>query len=77
MLIEFSAGKIIANQHEVVVRLVGDQMVTMQAQIDAIQLIGKGANVVLANAGECKWSIKLDSESQLLALSQVVGIAVE
>lgn len=77
MLIEFSIGKIIATQHEVVVRLTGDHRVTMQAQIDSVQLIGKGANVLLANTGECKWSLKLDSESQLLALSQAIGIAVE
>ncbi len=77
MLIEFSGGKIIATQHELVVRVNGEQMVTMQAQIDAIQLIGKGANVILANAGECKWSIKLDNELQLIMVSQAIGITWE
>jgi len=74
MLIEFSTGKIIATQYEVSVRIHGEHMVTLQAQIDALKLIGNGANVILANAGDCRWSVKLDNEAQLLALSQFIGI---
>lgn len=77
MIIEFSAGKIIATQHEVVVRIIGEQMVMLQAQPEAIQLFANGSNVVVANGSECKWSIKLDDEEQLLALSQVIGIACQ
>ncbi|WP_413283291.1 DUF3389 domain-containing protein [Vibrio sp. MA40-2] len=77
MLIEFSVGKIVANQHEISVRLNGEYSVSMQAQVEAIQLLGRGANVVVANTGGCKWSIKLDNQQQLEKLSQAIGIAWE
>ncbi|GAB2650386.1 DUF3389 domain-containing protein [Vibrio panuliri] len=77
MVIEFSIGKIIATPHEVVIKIQGTQMITLQAQTDAIQLIGRGANVVTANCSEAKWSIKLDNEQQLLDLAAQIGIAIE
>ena len=77
MLIEFSLGKIVANQHEISVRLNGEHSVSMHAQDDAIQLLGRGVNVVIANAGGCKWSIKLDNQQQLENLSQAIAIAWE
>ncbi|POB65742.1 PTS sugar transporter subunit IIA, partial [Vibrio vulnificus] len=40
MVIEFSHGKIIVTPHEVVVRLQGSHSVTLNAQVDAVQLIG-------------------------------------
>ena len=52
-------------------------MVTLQAQTDAIQLLGRGANVVLSHGAECKWSIKLDSEEQLAELSREIGIDIQ
>ncbi|KAB0300686.1 DUF3389 domain-containing protein [Vibrio fortis] len=73
MVITFSGGKIIATPHELVVRLDGEHRVTLQAQVDAIQLIGKGANVVSANGSECKWSIKLDDEQQLRDIANEIG----
>ncbi|MDW2288430.1 DUF3389 family protein, partial [Vibrio sp. 1562] len=54
MVIEFSLGKIIATQREIVIKLTGEGMVTLQAQTDALQLLGRGANVVLAHGAECK-----------------------
>ncbi|WP_114764706.1 DUF3389 domain-containing protein [Vibrio rhodolitus] len=77
MLIEFSAGKIIATPHEIVVKIAGNQMITLQAQTDAIQLIGRGANVVAVNCSEAKWSLKLDNEQQLLELANQIGIAIQ
>ncbi|WP_194437687.1 DUF3389 domain-containing protein [Vibrio fluminensis] len=77
MVIEFSAGKIIATPHEIVVKIVGDQMITLQAQTDAIQLIGRGANVVAVNCSEAKWSMKLDNEQQLVQLAEQIGIAIQ
>ncbi|GAK86235.1 phosphotransferase system IIA component [Vibrio ponticus] len=77
MLIEFSAGKIIATPHEIVVKIAGNQMITLQAQTDAIQLIGCGANVVAVNCSEAKWSLKLDNEQQLLELANQIGIAIQ
>ena len=77
MVIEFSLGKIIATQREVVIKLSGSAMVTLQAQTDAIQLLGRGANVVLAHGAETKWSIKLDDEAQLRHLAQEIGIDIQ
>ncbi len=77
MVIEFSLGKIIATQREVVIKLTGASMVTLQAQTDAIQLLGRGSNVVLAHGAETKWSIKLDNEEQIRQLAQEIGIDVQ
>ncbi|PMH41416.1 PTS sugar transporter subunit IIA [Vibrio sp. 10N.286.49.B3] len=76
MVINFTSGKIILTMHEIVVRLNGDQRITMQAQVDAVQLIGKGANVISVNGAECKWSFKLDSEQQLREIAQELSIAI-
>ncbi|TLE18694.1 DUF3389 family protein, partial [Vibrio cholerae] len=43
MVIQFSGGKIIVTPHEVVVRLGHENRVTLQAQAEAITLMGKGA----------------------------------
>lgn len=76
MVIEFKSGKIIVTAHELVVRVIGEHMLTMQAQTDAVQLIGRGANVVSVNGAECKWSIILDNAEQLEQLSTEMGIAI-
>ena len=47
MVITFKSGKVIATAHELVVRLDGEHRVTLQAQVDAIQLIGKGQTLFL------------------------------
>lgn len=75
MVIEFSGGKIIVTPHELVVRVLGDLAITLQAQAqaDAVQLIGRGANVISVNCSESKWSIKLDNEEQIQQLSQQLG----
>ncbi|NAX43126.1 PTS sugar transporter subunit IIA [Vibrio sp. V17_P4S1T151] len=73
MVIEFSGGKIIVTPHELVVRVLGDLAITLQAQADAVQLIGRGANVISVNCSESKWSIKLDNEEQIKQLSQQLG----
>ncbi|ELE6600463.1 TPA: DUF3389 domain-containing protein [Vibrio alginolyticus] len=77
MVIEFSLGKIIATQREIVIKLSGSAMVTLQAQTDAIQMLGRGANVVLSHGAECRWSIKLDNEEQLAELSREIGIDIQ
>ncbi|MFH4481241.1 DUF3389 domain-containing protein [Vibrio diabolicus] len=77
MVIEFSLGKIIATQREIVIKLSGSAMVTLQAQTDSIQLLGRGANVVLSHGAECKWSIKLDNEEQLAGLAREIGIDIQ
>ncbi|MGF1760473.1 DUF3389 domain-containing protein [Photobacterium sagamiensis] len=76
MVITFSEGRIIANQHELVVRLDGVSRATLQAQVDEITLIG-GANVVTATGSGINWSVRLDNEEQLAELSQEIGIAIK
>jgi len=75
MVIEFQYGKIIVTPHELVVRLDGEHKVTMQALSEAVQLIG-GANVVVVNGSESKWSIKLDNDQQLKQIAQHLGCAI-
>lgn len=77
MMIPFSGGKIIATAFEVVIRLDGVHMVSLQAPNDAVTLIGRGANVISANGSETKWSVKLDSEQQLIELSQQIGCEIQ
>ncbi|MCZ4292429.1 DUF3389 domain-containing protein [Vibrio sinaloensis] len=77
MMIPFSGGKIIATAFEVVIRLDGVHMVSLQAQNDAVTLIGRGANVISANGSETKWSVKLDSEQQLIELSKQIGCEIQ
>ncbi|EHN68983.1 DUF3389 domain-containing protein [Aliivibrio fischeri] len=76
MKISFSEGDIIANQREIVIRLSNKSKTTLQAEVDAITLIG-GANVINAVGSGAKWSVKLDDEAQLQQLAEEVGIAVE
>lgn len=76
MKITFSEGDIIANQHELVVRLNNVSRTTVQAEVDALTLIG-GANVISAVGSGMKWSVKLDSAEQLELLAQEIGIAIE
>ncbi|NIY81899.1 DUF3389 domain-containing protein [Vibrio hepatarius] len=77
MVVEFKFGKVIVTPHEVVIKLRGEHMVTLQAQVDAVQLIGRGANVIAANGSETKWSIKLDNVEQLTEIAQKIGCKVE
>ncbi|MFH0256736.1 DUF3389 family protein [Vibrio rumoiensis] len=77
MIIEFSQGKIIANQHEIVVRLSQIANVSMQCQTEALQLIGRGANVITAYDMQCQWSIKLDSEQQLQQLADFLCLPIQ
>ncbi|MFB9218074.1 DUF3389 domain-containing protein [Vibrio sinaloensis] len=77
MVVEFKSGKIIITPHEIVVKLLGEHRVTLQAHIDAIQLIGRGANVIAANGSETKWSLKLDSEQQLIDISKEAGLDIQ
>ncbi|MGR5283971.1 DUF3389 family protein [Vibrio maritimus] len=74
MVIDFSSGKVIVTPHEVVVRYQVGQ-ITLQSQVDALQLI-LPACILSANGAECKWSIKLDDESQVKAISEACSIEI-
>ncbi|MBD1576619.1 MULTISPECIES: DUF3389 family protein [Vibrio] len=77
MIIEFTHGKVIANMHEVVVRLNAGGQVTLQAQIDALTLIGRGANVITAYDMQCQWSVALDNDVQLQQVADFIGVPVK
>ncbi|MBY6198106.1 DUF3389 domain-containing protein [Vibrio hangzhouensis] len=74
MIVEFSQGKVIVTPHEVVVRLSGSA-VTLQGQVDALQLI-LPACVLSANGAECKWSVKLDNSQQIQTIAEQTSIEV-
>lgn len=76
MVIVFNGGKVIANSFDLVVRLDGAHQASLQAHVDAVQLIGRGANVISVNSGECKWSVKLDSEQQLIQLAEIMSLDI-
>lgn len=76
MKMSFSEGDIIANQREIVIRLGNTSRITLQAEVDALTLIG-GANVINAVGSGAKWSVKLDSKEQLQQLADEIGVAVE
>ena len=75
MILTFSQGKIIATQHEVVIRIDGSCRMMMQAQDDELTLIG-GANVITAVGSGLNWSVKLDSDEQLQQIATEIGIAI-
>ncbi|MCL9776630.1 DUF3389 domain-containing protein [Vibrio methylphosphonaticus] len=74
MTVEFSGGKVLMTPHEIVVRLSGNHT-TLQAQVDAVQLI-LPACVISANGAECKWSIRLDNPQQIQLIANETGIEV-
>jgi len=76
MLIPFSQGRIIANNREVMIKVKGDAHITLQAQVDELDLIG-GANVITAVGSGINWSIRLDDSEQLQTLAAETGIAIK
>ncbi|GLS89744.1 PTS sugar transporter subunit IIA [Psychromonas marina] len=76
MIITFSQGKVIANQREVMIKLEGDARITLQAQVDELELIG-AANVITAVGSGLSWSLRLDDGEQLQNLSTETGIAIK
>ncbi|WP_105902071.1 DUF3389 family protein [Vibrio gangliei] len=77
MIIEFSQGKIIANLYDVVVRFNSVPSASLQCHVDAIKLIGRGANVITAHDVQCQWTVKLDNEHQLQNLADFLGIPIQ
>jgi len=76
MLIPFSQGRIIANNREVMIKIDGDARVTLQVQVDELELIG-GANVITAVGSGINWSVRLDDSNQLQTLADETGIAIK
>lgn len=76
MVIDINDGKIVVNARELVVRLNDTHKTTLQAQADAIQLIGQGANVISVNSSECKWSIKLENQETLQLIAKSLSLPI-
>lgn len=76
MLIEFSQGKIIVTPHEIVVRFASLPQCVLQAEQSAVSLFGSGANILMANVGGVKWSVKLDTQEQIELISQELGCEI-
>ncbi|MDN3611614.1 DUF3389 domain-containing protein [Vibrio ostreicida] len=77
MVINFTGGKVIVTPYEIVIKLVSKHKVTLEAQVDAVQLIGGGANVIAANGSETKWSLKLDNTEQLQDIANEIGLEIQ
>ncbi|NAW87750.1 DUF3389 domain-containing protein [Photobacterium halotolerans] len=76
MILIFSQGRIVANQYELVIRLEGTGKVTLQARADDIRLL-RQPNIITATGSGVQWSIHLDDDTQLEALSDCMGIAID
>ncbi|MGL5335574.1 MAG: DUF3389 family protein [Enterovibrio sp.] len=72
MVLDFSQGKIIVTQHELQVRLFEAQIV-LQASAADISL-KQQPPMLIANGGGVRWSLVLDSGSQLHAIQSVLGL---
>ncbi|KKC99390.1 MULTISPECIES: DUF3389 domain-containing protein [Photobacterium] len=76
MILTFSQGRIVANQHELVIRLDGAGKVNLQARADDIRLL-RQPNMITATGSGVQWSIHLDDDAQLEAMSDCMGIAID
>ena len=56
MILIFSQGRIVANQHELVIRLEGTGKVTLQARADDIRLL-RQPNIITATGSGVQWMI--------------------
>ncbi len=76
MKLLFRQGTIIANAHEVLVRLDGPSRISFQAVADNIELVGI-ANVVTGFGGGVSWSLQLDNSEQLQTLADALGLEIK
>ncbi|MGL5290504.1 MAG: DUF3389 family protein [Vibrionaceae bacterium] len=72
MVLDFSQGKIIVTKQELQVRLLGAQIV-LQASAADISL-RRQPPMLIADGGGVRWSLVLDSMSQLSAIQAVLSI---
>ncbi|MGL4734307.1 MAG: DUF3389 family protein [Enterovibrio sp.] len=72
MVLDFSQGKIIVTQHELQVRLLGTQIVLQVSAADII--LRRQPPMLIADGGGVRWSLVLDSSSQLSAIQTVLGV---
>ncbi|KXF83121.1 DUF3389 family protein [Enterovibrio coralii] len=73
MVLQISGGRVIANMHEVMVKL-QENRATLQAQVDDISILS-AAKMLVVSGGSVNWSISLETEENVHALSEATGIA--
>ncbi|CAM2893883.1 DUF3389 domain-containing protein [Vibrio rarus] len=72
MTLDFESGKIVVTAHELMIRFTGEQRLTLEAQTEALQLMGQ---VLVVADAQSRFSLKLDL-AIIEQISQVTGIAI-
>ncbi|OBT09373.1 hypothetical protein A9264_08860 [Vibrio sp. UCD-FRSSP16_10] len=72
MTLDFELGKIVVTPHELMIRFEGAQRLTLEAQTDAISLMGQ---VLVVTDSQSRFSLKLEAET-IKEISQVTGIPI-
>ncbi|PKF50426.1 DUF3389 family protein [Enterovibrio nigricans] len=75
MVIQISGGRVIATMHEVMVKL-QENRATLQAQVDDISILA-AAKMLVVSGGSINWSISLETDENVQALSDATGIAAK
>ncbi|WP_413112839.1 DUF3389 family protein [Thaumasiovibrio sp. DFM-14] len=76
MKITFSRGVIYVLAHEVVIRIADDSQLTLKADNESISLFGP-ARVIAARGNGVDWSLKLDTDEQIMQIATEGGIEVK
>ncbi|KKA43786.1 MULTISPECIES: DUF3389 family protein [Salinivibrio] len=71
MVVDIEHGKLIVTAHEVVIQLPAMKL-SMQVQSDSLQIIAD-ANVLVADAGDVRWSLPLSAQ-HIALISDMTGI---
>lgn len=75
MVIDFSQGKLIVTEFEVQVRLNAASIVLLAGAEDIA--LRREPSMLIANGGAVRWSVKLDNETQLQSVQEILGIDCE
>ncbi|MDD1779808.1 DUF3389 domain-containing protein [Enterovibrio sp. ZSDZ35] len=75
MVIQITGGRVIATMHEVMVKL-QENKATLQAQVDDIAILA-APKMLVVSGGSINWSISLETDENVQALSEATGIAVK
>ncbi|WP_261818263.1 DUF3389 domain-containing protein [Vibrio gallicus] len=70
MTLDFELGKIVVTPLEIMIRIEGVQRLTLQAQTEALQIMG---DVLVVHDAQSRWSMKLDS-NLIEQIIEITGI---
>ncbi|MGB2079504.1 MAG: DUF3389 family protein [Vibrio sp.] len=77
MSLTFSQGRIIVSSREIQIRFDAMPQTRLQAQVDALKLLGGGVNLIIAHDMDCQWTLRLDNDEQLQQIADATGLAIE